>query len=62
MKKIIIRYVVAFIAWIIISLRWFLKFKNPIVGVIWMIAGLIALIFSLVREIKNNRDNFDGMG
>ncbi len=59
MKKSIIKYIVIFIVWIILSVRWFYGVKSPIIGAIWIIAGLIAFIIFIAREIKNDRDNYD---
>lgn len=38
------------ITWIIISLVWFLWAKNIAVGVIWLCAGIFALVIALVKR------------
>ena len=43
------------IAWIIVSLLWFIWVKNTAIGVIWLCLGIAELIVAIVQKRKEQK-------
>lgn len=52
------RYFLYAAIWLLISLLWFFRIKNAMVGVIWLAGGLLALFiaFKLRKQEKASSD------
>lgn len=55
MKLSTIGLLVLSIIWIAVSLLWFLWLRSPIVGCVWLCAGIAALMLSIVRRSRERR-------
>lgn len=42
------------IIWILVSLLWFFV-ENTVMGIIWLCAGIVALIIGLIRHKKEKK-------
>ena len=45
-------YLILGITFIIVALMWFIWLGNPMMGVVWLIAGLVELIIAEVNRRK----------
>jgi len=44
------------LTWIVISLLWFLRMDSPIVGFVWLVAGIFELVITMIGR-KEERKN-----
>ena len=48
-------FLVLSVTWILVSLLWFLWIKSPVIGTIWLLAGIAEMAIALIGR-KRNRD------
>ena len=48
-------FLVLSVTWLLVSLLWFLWIKSPVIGTIWLLAGIAEMAIALIGR-KRNRD------